>query len=96
LVSIELLAFDYELVALLLAHGHDRNLGVVLVDAVENPKVAKPELVAGKWVGPERLDGLTGDCWLILESSGDAIADESPLPRRKMAYPPSVTHSASR
>ena len=27
-MSIELLAFDYELVALLLAHGHDRNLAV--------------------------------------------------------------------
>jgi hypothetical protein len=82
-VSIKLHAFDNELVALLLANGHDRNPGVVLVDAVEAPEIAKPEFAAGKWVRPERLDGLTGDCRLVLESSDNTIADESPFPRRK-------------
>jgi hypothetical protein len=73
----ELFTCDDELITDLAAHGNDNHLGVLLVHAVEDPEVAEPELVVGKWVRPERLEGPAGGRRLIPETSGDAVNDDS-------------------
>jgi len=76
--------FDDERIACLATHDCDDDLEVLLVDVVEDAEIAEPKLIAGQWVGPEQLDGFAGDCRLILETGGDAFADDPLLPGREV------------
>jgi hypothetical protein len=78
----KLFAFNDERIAYLATHDYDRDLKVFFVHFIEDAEIAKPEFVADKRVGLERLDGPGGTGRLVEEASGDPVSDDPLFPGR--------------